>query len=204
MGWLFMRDMGGYATPRSYLDNQFTYARDDHRLMVLASSMVGSTYYAACERIESSGARAVLAVVCLTRQSTGARDGCTFGYKDMTETMGPCESDCPAAILDELTETDSTCATDWRARCRANLARRKLERAKPNPKPGQTIVFDEPIRFNDGEHRTRFMVIANPKGKSPLFRDPVTGTVCRVSKLKTRSYRLINPAIVLKDAGSAP
>ncbi|OYY73849.1 MAG: hypothetical protein B7Y43_19930, partial [Sphingomonas sp. 28-62-20] len=65
-------------------------------------------------------------------------------------------------------------------------------------------VFDEPIRFNDGEDRTRFMVIANPKGKSPLFRDPMTGTVCRVSKLKTRSYRLINPALVLKDAGSAP
>ncbi len=32
MGWLFMRDMGGHATPRAYLDNQFTYSRDDHRL----------------------------------------------------------------------------------------------------------------------------------------------------------------------------
>ena len=52
MGWLFMRDMGGYATPRSYLDNQFTYQRDTHRLTVLASAMVGSTYYAACERRE--------------------------------------------------------------------------------------------------------------------------------------------------------
>ena len=40
MGWLFMRDMGGYATPRSYLDNQFTYQRDTHRLTVLASAMV--------------------------------------------------------------------------------------------------------------------------------------------------------------------
>src|SRR3546814_2424466 len=47
----------------------------DHRLTVLASSMVGSTYYAACERIEASGGRAVFAVVCLTRQSTGAHDG---------------------------------------------------------------------------------------------------------------------------------
>ena len=54
MGWLFMRDMGGYATPRSYLDNQSSYTRDDHRLTVLASSMVGSTYYAACERVEST------------------------------------------------------------------------------------------------------------------------------------------------------
>src|SRR3546814_6545021 len=57
MGWLFMRDMGGYATPRSYLDNQFTYAHADHRLTVLASSMVGSTYYAACERIRSEERR---------------------------------------------------------------------------------------------------------------------------------------------------
>src|SRR3546814_15808616 len=102
MGWFFMLVMGGSATPRSYLDNQFTYAHADHCLTVLASSMVGSTYYAACERIEASGGRAVFAVVCLTRPSSGARDGCTFGYKDMTETMSPCESECPAATLDEI------------------------------------------------------------------------------------------------------
>jgi hypothetical protein len=202
MGWLFMRDMGGYATPRSYLDNQFTYERDTHRLTVLASAMVGSTYYAACERIEANADRLVFAVICLTRTSTGARDGCTFGYKDMDETVGPYESDCPAAILDELTETQYEYALAWRERCRANLTLRKLERAKPTPKPGQTIVFDEPLRFNDGHERDRFTVIANPKGKTPLFRDPVTGAVCRISKLKTRAYRLINPAIVLKDAAN--
>jgi hypothetical protein len=82
MGWLFMRDMGGHATPRAYLDNQFTCEREHHRLTVLASSMVGSTYYAACERIETHGDRQVFAVICLTKTSTGARDGCTFGYKD--------------------------------------------------------------------------------------------------------------------------
>src|SRR3546814_18208075 len=116
-------------------------------LTVLAASMVGSAYYAACERIEASGARAVFAVVCLTRQTTGARDGCTFGYKDMTETMGPCESDCPAAILDELTETDNAYASEWRARSRANIVRRTLERTKPVPKPGQT---NDPNRTKAG------------------------------------------------------
>ncbi len=82
MGWLFMRDMGDYATPRSYLDNQFSYTRDDHRLTVLASSMVGSTYYAACERVESNGDRQVFAVVCLTKHNPRAADGHSFGYKD--------------------------------------------------------------------------------------------------------------------------
>ncbi len=199
MGWLYMSSMGGYATPRSYLDNQFTYARDDHRLTVMASSMVGSTYYAACERIEGGAPREVFAIVCLTRTSTGACDGMTFGYKDMTEHMGPHESACPAAILDELTETDSENALQWRARCLANLERQKLQRAKPMPKAGQTIIFDEPLRFTDGADRDRFTVVANPKGKAPLFRDPVTGTLCNISKLKTRTYRLINPAIVPRD-----
>src|SRR3546814_11497908 len=84
MGWLFMRDMDGYAVPRSYLDNQFTYARVDHRLTVLASSMVASTYYAACERIEANGDRQVFAVVCLTKHNPRSTDGHVFGYKDMT------------------------------------------------------------------------------------------------------------------------
>ena len=195
MGWLFMRDLRGHSTPRAYLDNQFTYTRDDHRLTVLASSMVGSTYYAAAERIEGSGAREVFAIVCLTKTSSGARDGCTFGYKDMTEHMGPHESDCPAAILDELTETTSEYARAWRARCRANIAQRKLQSAKPTPKPGQTIVFDEPMRFSDGQDRTRFEVVPNPKGRTPLFRDPETRSICRIPAFRKRSYRLINPAL---------
>lgn len=195
MGWLFMRDLGGHSTPRAYLDNQFTYAREDHCLTVLASSMVGSTYYAAAERAETSGSRQVFAIVCLTKTSTGARDGCTFGYKDMTEHMGPCESECPVSILDELTDTDSEYAAAWRARCRANLVQRKLQNAKPTPKPGQTIVFDEPMRFSDGQDRTRFEVISNPKGRTPLFRDPETRSICRIPSFRKRSYRLINPAV---------
>lgn len=202
MGWLFMRDLGVHATPRAYLDNQFTYTRDDHRLTVLASSMVGSTYYAAAERIEGSGAREVFAIICLTRTSTGARDGCTFGYKDMTEHMGPYESACPAAILNELTETTSEYAQAWRARCRANLAQRKLQGAKPTPRPGQTILFDEPMRFSDGQDRTRFEVVPNPKGRTPLFRDPATHSICRIPAFRKRSYRLINPAVTPAKATS--
>ena len=202
MGWLFMRDIGGHAAPRAYLDNQFTYLRDDHRLTVLASSMDGSTYYAACERVESNNDRQVFAVVCLTKHNPRSADGQVFGYKDMTEHMGPCESECPASILDELTDTDSEYAVAWRARCRANLVRRKLERAKPTPKPGQTIIFDEPMRFSDGSDRARFEVVANPKGKTPLFRDPESRAICRIPAFRKRSYRIIHPASVPKDAAN--
>src|SRR3546814_12931207 len=97
----------------------------------------------------------------------------------MTERKGPGESECPAAILDELTDTDSEFALNWRARCRANLVARKLEQARPTPKPGQTIIFDEPMRFSDGSDRARFEVVANPKGRTPLFRDPESRAICR-------------------------
>lgn len=202
MGWLFMRDLQGHATPRSYLDNQFTYVRDDHRLIVLASSMVGSTYYAAAERVESAGDRQIFAIVCLTKTSTAADDGCTFGYKDMTEHMGPCESECPASILNKLTETDSEHALAWRIRCRANITQRKLRNAKPTPRPGQTIVFDEPMRFSDNRDRTRFEVVRNPKGRTPLFRDPETRSICRIPAFRKRGYHLINPTITSAQVAS--
>lgn len=83
MGWLFMRDCGPFDGPRAYLDDQLTYVRDDHRLRVLRSALVGlRTYYAACERVTSAGERTVFAVVCLVQYNRRAADGMTFGYKD--------------------------------------------------------------------------------------------------------------------------
>lgn len=202
MGWLTMRDTGRFANARAYLDDQFTYVRDEHRLTVLKSSMVGSTYYAAAERIEAGGARSVFAIVCLTFSRPNARDGQTFGYKDMTEHMGPCESDCPASILDLLTPIDGDWPNDWRGRCRANLAKRRLLDAKPTPRPGQTIVFDEPLRFSDGIERTRFEVIVGPKGKGLRFRDPDTRQVCKIPSVKKRTYRLIHPAVAVPQVSA--
>ena len=70
MGWLFMRDMGGHAAPRAYLDNQFTYPRDDHRLTVLASSMVGVDLLRRVRTPrERASDRQVFAVVCLTKHN---------------------------------------------------------------------------------------------------------------------------------------
>ncbi len=195
MGWLSMRDTGRFDTPRAYLDDQFTYERDDHRLTVLKSSMVGNTYYAAAERREADDKREVFAIVCLTFSRPAARDGLTFGYKDMTEHMGPCESDCPASILDLLTPIEGEWPNDWRARCRANITKRRLADAKPTPKPGQTIVFDEALTFSDGVARTRFEVITGPGGKGLRFRDAGTRQVCRIPAVKKRAYRLISAAV---------
>lgn len=109
MGWLFMTlaGMGEHKTPKTYLDNQLHYPANETRpgLTRHDSAMVKGVYYAA---ISSSDDPARLsAVICLTKWNPRAADHMVFGYKDMSETMGPYNYDCPARILDLLTPTDN-------------------------------------------------------------------------------------------------
>lgn len=124
MGWLYMQSLRGHASPAHYLDDQFTYQCEGLHSRVLKSALVGRVYYAAVEHLEASGAREVFAAVCLIDFNPSAPDGFIFGYKDMTENMGPYESDCPDAILNLLSPTDSAYSREWRVRCRANAKAR--------------------------------------------------------------------------------
>ena len=117
MGWLYMQSLGGFSGPRQYLDDQFTYAREAGRATVLRSSLVKMrTYYAAVELLRPDRDREVVALVCLVRYNLRDREGYIFGYKDMDETMGPCEAECPAAILDLLIPTENEYALAWRVK----------------------------------------------------------------------------------------
>ncbi len=170
MGWLYMRSLAGHATPKAYLDAQFTYDRDTGNSRVLASSLVGRrTYYAAVEWITAgSGEREVWGLVCLVRYNPRDREGLVFGYKDMSESMGPCESECPARILDLLTRA-----------------------AKPTPKPGDVVVLAEPILFRDGRTFSRFEAVAWPgRARSGLVYRSELGGLYRIPKLKDRVYRI--------------
>jgi len=197
MGWLYMRDCGEYGNARSYLDNQFTFARDGTQVTCLASALVGGkAYYAAVEQIDPGGRRTVTGIVCLVAFNPRAADGMTFGYKDMDESMGPCEADCPDDILDLLTPTDREHALNWRARCRANNIARKAISARPTPRIGQTIIFDPPLDLSNGRTVARFTVIAPHNGGRGLrYRAHEGGETVRIPNVKNRPYRIINPAI---------
>lgn len=202
MGWLYMRSLAGYATPKAYLDAQFTYDRDTGCSRVLASSLVGRrTYYAAVEWITAvSEAREVWGLVCLVRHNPRDREGLVFGYKDMSESMGPCESECPARILDLLTATENTHALDWRARCRSNLALKAQRAAKPTPKPGDVVVLAEPLQFRDGRTFSRFEAVAWPgRGRSSLVFRSELGGLYRIPKLKERVYLIEGKANRTRD-----
>jgi hypothetical protein len=80
---------------------------------ILASAMVGSTFYAAVQQQPGTpDAGKVWALVVLTWKSGGYFN---FTYKDMDEDMGPNEATCPDKILDllsrlpECSHTETVC-----------------------------------------------------------------------------------------------
>ncbi|MGF7011983.1 hypothetical protein M2146_002537 [Lachnospiraceae bacterium PF1-22] len=100
---------------------------DSRSYKILASSMVGSVWYAAIQKIvrkigeDENGPifesipeseRITWAAIFLT-----STDHFDFSYKDMDETVGPCECACPKKVLKLLSPTESEWANDWRERC---------------------------------------------------------------------------------------
>ncbi len=196
MGWLYMKSLKGHSGPRQYLDAQFTQLRPDAISQVLRSALVSMRVnYAAVEQVRiATGQREVWAAISLVRYNPRDPDGYIFGYKDMEESMGPYECDCPEPILDLLTLTDAQHALQWRARCRENIAARRAKAAKPSPRAGQVIVFDEPLSFADGRSFERLEVIANPRShRTVLFRASGSSSLYRIPNIKDRTYRLVDP-----------
>ena len=105
---------------------------------VLKSRMVGRVYYAAAKITDSQKeTEEVFAVVSLT--STKTDDGFNFGYKSMTEDMGPGYYDCPESILNLLSPTDDEYALEWREKCRERIKKKKEGRTK-NALPVGSII----------------------------------------------------------------
>ncbi len=130
MGWLF------FEKPRNvveYFRQQIDHDNDVTKQTMLDMAIVGmTTGYCAVEQIQkATGERKVFALILLMQYVPKARDGYTFGYKDMDEFSGPTRASCPARILDLLTPLtpDGTKSTEWaiqwRARCRAAIAARR-------------------------------------------------------------------------------
>lgn len=193
MGWLSMplASMGGHTSPTQYLDAQFTFGRaatDDqpaHGYRVLESACPGNrVYYAAVQRSDDGVAGQISAVVCLVRWNPKAKDGFVFAYKDMSESMGPNEADCPLRVLERLTSTNNPVSLDWRRRCFATIRRRS--RKLPD---GALIRFPEPIAFGDNS-RHELMRVLHQGNRIILTRSDGCGRY-RVGNLLDRKFEIV-------------
>lgn len=108
----------GKVDRKGELDKQFTSESDTRKWEVVKSSMVGSTYYAAIKTSHKDGSvePCIWGLVCLTKVQ-GRGWNCEFMYKDMDETMGPYQYECPKSIIKLLSPTDNECALEWRQKC---------------------------------------------------------------------------------------
>jgi hypothetical protein len=160
MGWTWQcakfYDRRGSIDRKAECDDLYTWNNEEtgDKCRVLKSAMVGATWYGACERSRPGQEPYVFAGVCLT--SVDSREYCNFGYKDMDESMGPCERDCPVSILNLLSHRDDEWALEWREDCRNNAAQKATDRKNPNSlqnlplgakitvqKRGQNIVLEK-------------------------------------------------------------
>ena len=128
MGWTHCFD--GRLKPNGSVDRRYECDRlcnwkevDSNGKVIsrgelLKSAMVGSTYYAAVRNKDGKVWAAIIQTCGRTKW-----DGTIWGYKNMDETMGPCEDKCPASILALLSPTDNATANEWSERCRLNIAK---------------------------------------------------------------------------------
>ena len=187
MGWLFKSSLGGHSGPREYLDAEFTCEQPGRSSRVLRSALVRMrTYYAAVEVLAEGREREVWACVCLVKYNLRDREGYIFGYKSMEEGMGPCETECPVAILELLTPTSNDYALKWRSACRERAATRL---AKPKLRHGELVTFAAPIRFADGRtHQTLRVDIDDHYNRRIRFRSLDGQGFYRIGGLKGLDY----------------
>ena len=78
---------------------------------------------------------------------------------------------------------------DWRARCRARLAARRTNRAKPAPRPGQLVVFAAAICFRNGRSFTQLRAVRLP-GRRGLIFQAEDGGFYRIPGFKALDYAI--------------
>ena len=130
MGWTYSDSWGSASAMRDYLRGSLTSAGNE----IVKDALVGygHRYYAAIKG--KDGHTGIFVALINGSRANG------YGYKDMDESMGPCEHDCPLSVLDAASPIEdlygpvkedggAKWATDWRAKVRAYHAKRAEGRA---------------------------------------------------------------------------
>jgi hypothetical protein len=158
MGWLYQCDP--IDDPVAYLTKQYSFDGETRSLHGLAAARVANTVYMAIRSTDKPGATFYMfAAVILI--SNSKKHG--FGYKDMTEAMGPCQCDCPDRIMRLLSPISDipnpSYSADWRARVaeRKNEVRQRRARRKAL-RVGSTVTLQSAVRFPGGNTATMFCV----------------------------------------------
>ena len=198
MGWLYTAKPSYLTTAEFLKKESMEWDNEKSKCEVLAMSVKFTVAYAAV-RITYKQPREtkpddfvkplsfVTAFVYLIRHVPKAKDGYTFGYKDMDETVGPCEIDCPLHILNMLTPEDELYgegkgeyARKWRASVREYWERRQRSKLKD----GDKIKLSYPLTFGNNAFKEDTFIFR----KGSTFLAVSAGMLCRITKWRDREF----------------
>jgi len=180
MGWTFTNKNQGVSV-REFFEKEFNGKQG----CVIDCAVKGyRTAYLAYECLNEDGTRkSVIGIVCLLGYKP--HDYYNFGYKDMSEEMGPCESECPERILKLLTPTTYEWAQQWRDRCWENIKKRSTVKVKK----GDKIKFKDEISFCSGAVLDTFTFL-----KGSTFMSGPYQSRYRITNWRNRLKKLIGKA----------
>lgn len=183
MGWDYCHATEYKNTKTGFTVDRIAEIRGifNKRYEVVKDTMKGSVYYGALRNTESGE---VSAVVVLTH--TNMKDFFNFGYKLISEDMGPAESECPASILSLLSPTESQWANEWRDRCRKSIEEKK------NPNALKNLPVGAVIKFTNGRGET-VELVKHPAAyqfKRPFWYCEETGRYTPVNRIP-KNYEVV-------------
>jgi len=147
-------------------------------MKLLDKSVVGGAVYA----LIGKGEEKFIAIFLIKGYRDDAFGPAQWGYKDMDETCGPNEDNCPERLLAQSTVMDGY-APEWRARCRAKRAAKNGGRKfAAGLKPGDSFQWNE--------HVVKFAGWVTQRGKQIL-----TGYSPRDGKLYCYPAGRIGPVV---------
>jgi hypothetical protein len=203
MGWLYRDEP--IDDPLAYLKAKYNYDCDTHTLQTLDGARIGNTVYLAVKSTVKKTSRSfVFAAVILIRNTK--KDG--FGYKDMDESMGPCECNCPQRIMRLLSPTADIphpgYTADWRARVAAWHEEQRQRRQRRNSlHVGNIVTLPIEVRFSDGFTARSFRV-AHFCRRTPIFEAlDRPGFYCRLRSSTLANAEITQPQISVASAPAA-
>lgn len=124
MGWLFT-----YGQSKSQLIEHLTVTNLGDRMKTIAKCVRGNVLWAVHEYVRDIGVGegAIKAgdrwIGCYLLGSTEG----SWGYKDMDESMGPCEITCPVSYFKLVPNPPNDWAKEWRAKVMARHAKKSVK-----------------------------------------------------------------------------
>lgn len=183
MGWLYTHKDKRTSVAEFFKDRWNTDNETDKCEVIDCAVVKFKTAYMAIRHTrKATGQTVVYAVVALLGYDSKSSWN-NFGYKDIGETSGPCEAQCPERILNLLSPVpvieeffgrkEPSYAQDWRDECLKNIEASRsarnfftvgcvYEAEKPIRMSNATevskleVIQSKPLRFKSLEHGYRF------------------------------------------------